>query len=294
MNFEKVYEDFKIYAMKRHKKQGFITLQTDFNNQVLPYFKNRNIEDITRLDIINWQNIILSLNYSNRYNAKIYYSFNYFMKYCINCGYIHDNFVQLVGSFPKRIEIKSHTTYNIYQFRKFRRYVNNFVIKEYFNFIYFYGARPGETMALTFNDIKGKYVRICHSIHRKGDRELDTPKNQSSVRVIKVNLLMCFRFSLLKKYYFKKYGSLSNDYFVFGGIKPLAPTTIDRIKKVAYDRANLPSITQHEFRHSYATRMIHKKKPIDIVSRSMGHSKVSTTLDIYLHQEKNTLNVFSS
>ena len=85
----------------------------------------------------------------------------------------------------------------------------------------------------------------------------------------------------------------SNDYFIFGGLKPLAPTTIDRYKKNAYEKAKLPSITQHEFRHSYATRKIHKKVPIDFVSRSMGHSKVSTTLDIYLHQEKNTYNVFS-
>ncbi|MBQ7136520.1 MAG: tyrosine-type recombinase/integrase [Bacilli bacterium] len=81
---------------------------------------------------------------------------------------------------------------------------------------------------------------------------------------------------------------------MFGGIKPLAPTTIDRYKKIAYTKANLPNITQHEFRHSYATRNIYKKVPIDIVSRSMGHSKVSTTLDVYLYQEKNTFNVFSS
>ena len=94
--------------------------------------------------------------------------------------------------------------------------------------------------------------------------------------------------------YLRKYGSFSDDYFVFGGLKPLAPTTIDRYKKEAYIKAKLPCITQHEFRHSYATRKIHKNVPIDVVSRSMGHSKVSTTLDIYLHQEKNTMNVFFS
>ena len=92
------------------------------------------------------------------------------------------------------------------------------------------------------------------------------------------------------KILFKMYGC-NYDYFIFGGIKPLAPTTIDRHKKKAYTRAKLPSITQHEFRHSYATRNIHKKVPIDVVSRSMGHSKVSTTLNFYLHQEKNTFDV---
>ena len=186
-----------------------------------------------------------------------------------------------------------HNVYTLKEFLKFRRNLDDYVIKQYFNFMYFYGTRPSEAMALRFSDLKYNYIYIRHSIHRKGKRELDTPKNQSSIRIIKISLLTLFRIWLLKKYYIETYGEISSDYFIFGGPKPLAPTTIDRYKEKAYKRANLPSITQHEFRHSYATRRIHKKTPIDIVSRSMGHSKVSTTLDIYLHQEKNTHNVFS-
>jgi len=72
------------------------------------------------------------------------------------------------------------------------------------------------------------------------------------------------------------------DYFVFGGLKPLAPTTVDRNKKNACNKAKLFEITQHEFRHSFATRMI-RKKPINYVSKTMGHSRISTTLDVYTH-----------
>lgn len=46
-------------------------------------------------------------------------------------------------------------------------------------------------MALKFSDLK---ISIIHTLHRKGNRGLDTPKNQSSVRVFKINLLMYFRF----------------------------------------------------------------------------------------------------
>ncbi len=292
MSFEQTYEEFKIYALKRHKKQGFITIIQDFNKHVLPYFKNKKISELTKNDVINWQNEIINNEYSNSYNAKLYYVFNSFIKYCVNCSYLDENVVSLVGPFNKKIEIKNHTTYTLSQFIRFRRYLSDFIIKQFFNFMYFYGTRPSEAMALRFLDLKYNYVFIRHSIERKGIRSLDTPKNQSSVRVIKINFLMLFRIWLLKKCYIKRYGVFSNDYFIFGGKKPLAPTTIDRYKKLAYEKANLPSITQHEFRHSYATRKIHKNVPIDIVSRSMGHSKVSTTLDIYLHQEKNTINVF--
>lgn len=294
MSFNNAYNEFLNYVLKRHKKQGFITITEVFNNHILPYFENKEINNLTKLDIIEWQNKILDKNYSNNFNAKLYYAFSQFAKYCVCCSYLEENIVSEVGPFKKKIEFKSHTTYTLTQFRKFRLYLNDFVIKQFFNFMFFYGTRPSEAMALRFLDLKKRYIYVRHSIQRKGNRELDTPKNQSSIRIIKINLLMLFRIWLLKQYYIKKYGSFSKDYFIFGGSKPLAPTTIDRHKKNAYEKAKLPAITQHEFRHSYATCKIHKNVPIDLVSRSMGHSKVSTTLDIYLHQEKNTINVFSS
>jgi len=294
MRFEYAYEEFKIYAKKRHKKQGFITIVQDFNNHILPYFKGRNIEDLAKLDIIYWQNKIIDKNFSNKYNAKVYYVFNSFIKFCLLVPYLSENIVNQVGPFPKKIENKQHTVYNVFQFWWFRLHLKDFVVKEYFNFMYSYGPRPSETMALRFVDVKRLRVRVIHSLHRKGDRDLDTPKNKSSIRCLKISLLWYFRICLLKRYYLKKYGTFSNYYFIFGGPKPLAPTSVDRLKKQAYEKAKLPPITQHEFRHSYATRKIHRKVPIDKVSRSMGHSKVSTTVDNYLHQEKNTMNVFSS
>lgn len=293
MTFLEVREDFKKYVEKRHKKQGFITIYQDFNNHILPYFGNMNIKEFTNKDFLYWQNEILNYNFSNKYNAKLYYVFKVFINFCISYSYLDNDILQNVKPFPKKIEIHNHTTYNIFQFLKFRYYLDDYILKEYFSFMYSYGTRPSEAMALRFLDYKKGYIRIIHSLHRKGDRELDTPKNQSSIRCFKVSLLFRFKISKLKRYYYKKFGSFSNDYFIFGGNSPLAPTTIDRHKKIAYENAKLPPITQHEFRHSYATRKIHHKVPIDKVSRSMGHAQVSTTLDVYLHQEKNTLSVFS-
>lgn len=63
----------------------------------------------------------------------------------------------------------------------------------------------------------------------------------------------------------------------------MSPTSVDRYKKKACEKAGLKYITQHEFRHSYATRMIRKKKPINFVSKTLGHSTVSMTVDVYLH-----------
>lgn len=279
MTFDEVYENYLEYARTEHKKQGFIIIYQNLNNHILPYFTGRDVRTLTKLDILNWKTRIIEKDFSNKYNALLYSNLNCFIKYCMLCDYIKENIVLEVGPFRKKIEKKEYHVYNIWEFKKFRSKLDNFVIKQYFNFMYFYGTRPSEAMALRFSDLDGKYVHIRHSIHRKGKRELDTPKNQSSVRTIKISLLMRFRIWLLKKYY----GNYSYDHFIFGGSKPLAPTTIDRHKKNACDRAKMRPITQHEFRHSYATRMISKGKPINKVSKIMGHSSISITLDVYTH-----------
>ncbi|MDO4963442.1 MAG: tyrosine-type recombinase/integrase [bacterium] len=279
MTFDEVYKKYLEYARNRHKKQGFIIIIQNFKNHILPYFTGYNIYNLTKIDIINWQDIILSKNFSNKYNAMLYSNFKIFIDYCILLDIFENNIVSQVGAFKKKIEYKEHKVFNLKQFIKFSYYLDNFIIRQYFTFMFFYGTRPSETMALRFSDINGSDVFIQHNLQRKGRRELDTPKNQSSIRHIKINLVMRFRIWLLKKYY----GNNNCDYFVFGGSKPLAPTTIDRYKKKACKKANLYEITQHEFRHSYATRMISKGKPINKVSKTMGHSTISITLDVYTH-----------
>lgn len=279
MNFEEVYKNYLEYATRRHKKQGLDIILKNFNLHILPYFKGRDIKTLTKLDIIDWQTKILDKNFSNNFNRNLYYEFSAFMNYCVLYEIIPVNLILQVGKFKKKYEYKEHHVYNIWQFRWFKFHLDHKIIKEYFNFMYFYGTRPSEAMALKFSDIEGLKVHIRHSIHRKGKRELDTPKNQSSVRTIKISLLMKYRIWKLKRFY----GINSNDYFIFGGSKPLAPTTIDRYKKIACNKAKIFCITQHEFRHSYATRMISKGKPINKISKSMGHSRISMTLDVYTH-----------
>lgn len=283
MIVENTINEFEQYVYQRHKWQGYVTILQDFKNHIFPYIKDIKITNLNNKEIIKWQNTILKKKFSNKYNQKVRYAFSVYFNYLIDNSYLENNIITEVGAFPKKIEVKKHTTYNIFQFLWFKFHLKSYITKSYFHFMYSYGPRPSETMALRFVDNKGKYLRIIHSLHRKGNRELDTPKNQSSIRCFKISLLWRYRFWKLKKFYLKKYGSFSNDYYIFGGPKPLAPTSVDREKKDAYTKARLHPITQYEFRHTFCTRKIHHRVPIDKVSRLMGHSKVSTTLDNYLH-----------
>lgn len=298
MLFEDAYEEYKIYAQNRHKKQGFYCILHDFNNKILPYFKNRKIEDITRKDIISWQNDILNSNYRNSYNKKLYNVFVKFLDYCCDYYELKENVARNVGNFQNKIESKNYDFYTLDEFKLFIKNVDDIVYKQFFNFLFYTGLRSGEAMALHFSDLDNDVIKVTKNLHRRGIREVDTPKNSSSIRDVKIDRKLKKDLLKLKKYYIKKYGFYNYDYFVFGGIKPLAPTSVDRYKKRACEKANLRTITVHQFRHSHATFLLQNGIMINEVSRRLGHSKVSTTLDIYTHtnleQEKRVLATLNS
>ena len=297
MLFEDALEQYLEYARNRHKKQGFITLTSDFN-RILPYFKGKDIYFLTKFDIVNWQNQIYELNFKNGYISKLYIEFSSFMQYCCDYLNLNDNIVKQVGNFKLKYEEKKFDFYNLKEFNLFINAFDNYIYKSFFTFMFYTGVRPGECMALRFSDLEKDYVYIRHNLTTKGGRNLDTPKNVSSIRKIRIDKFLYRNLIKLRKYYTKKYSCSDYDYFIFGGKVPLSPTSINRYKKNACDKVGLRYITLHQFRHSHATLLLNNGILINEVSRRLGHSKVSTTLDVYTHtdlsQEKRVINTLNS
>ena len=298
MSFEEAYKEFGIYASKRHKKQSFDTYTYKFELRILPFFKKYNIEDITSKDILEWENYILSFNFSNNYNSSLYYILSSFFEFC-SFNYSFDKtIIMKVGNFRKKFEKDKRDFYNLKEFNLFIRNIDNIIYKQFFNLMFFTGTRPGEAMALKFSDLKDDYLFITKTISEHGKREIDLPKTNSSIRKIKIDNVLKSDLLSLRKYYVSVYNKSNYDYFIFGGVKPLAPTTINRYKLKACQKANLRPITLHQFRHSHATLLLHNGIVINEISRRLGHSKPSTTLDIYLHtdlsQEKRVQSTLNS
>lgn len=156
MKFEDAFEEFKIYAKKRHKKQCFCNLSQDFKKHILPYFKGKNIKDLTVQDIILWQDFILDKDFSNSYNKNIYYSFVCFADFCLLNSYLSTNVVRNAKGFKKKIEIKEHQVYTLFEYLIFRKSIKNRVYRYFFDLLYFHGLRSGEAMALKFSDLRAK------------------------------------------------------------------------------------------------------------------------------------------
>jgi integrase len=64
---------------------------------------------------------------------------------------------------------------------------------------------------------------------------------------------------------------------------PLDPSNLRRDFNRIIDTTGLPKIRFHDLRHSSASLLLNHGVPTIVVSRILGHSKPSTTLDIYGH-----------
>lgn len=286
LRFEDAYISYLEYIEYRQKNQSKRTLKERFKNKILPFFKDYNIYEIKESDYLKWQNEIEIYNYSNNYKSNIHYLMTKFFDYLIKYYEVEKNIPRIVGNFKLKNEIKEYNIYTPNEFKQFIKCVDNSIYKQFFNLMFYTGSRPGEAMALRFSDLNNRILFINKTIDEHGSREKDLPKTRTSVRKIEIDFKLNRDLLKLKKLYNNKYKLNNYDYYIFGGIKPLSPTTINRHKKEACRKANLNPIKLHEFRHSHATMLVERKLMIKEISRRLGHSNANITLNTYTHAEK--------
>ena len=56
-----------------------------------------------------------------------------------------------------------------------------------------------------------------------------------------------------------------------------------RLEAIVRAGEALPEITPHDLRHTYATLALRSKVPVAVVSKTLGHARISITMDIYRH-----------
>lgn len=286
--FEDYYIEYVDYLKLKLKPQSFVSVMGRFKNYIIPFFAKKEMESITPYDYLQWQKMIEKQEVSYSYKKTLHYSVVAFYEYLIVFHGFKQNVAKQVGNFRCH-EIKKEMEF--YTFEEFKKFESSFeekdiIYKYLFHFLFFTGARIGEVLALHIGDLKDDMIFIGKTISKSnfnGKKLEYSPKTASGIRYIRLDNSCISITKELKKIYNKEYGYIDNQMYLFGGIKGLSITSIERRKAKYCKISNLREIRIHDFRHSNATLLIQKGVPIIEVSRRLGHSDINTTINTYSH-----------
>lgn len=159
------------------------------------------------------------------------------------------------------------------------------------------GIRRGEALALTWDDINftTREISINKSAYvYQGKRKIKTPKTSSGIRTLTVSQNLIDELSDAYNNYLnnkKIYGlgfTNSNLVICQKDGRPYHPDSMTTKWCRFVRKNNLKQIRFHDLRHTNATMMIEAGVDYKTVKDRLGHSDVSTTLNVYTHRTKRT------
>lgn len=158
------------------------------------------------------------------------------------------------------------------------------------------GMRRGELCGLNWSDIdssKGVIHVLRASQYQDGKGVVEVPtKNKSSMRTIDFPPIVFELLNDYRKWWIQQKfncGSLwqgKDRLFIQANGKPINPLTINKWLKSFIEKNNLPDISPHGLRHTFATLQIAGGVDIRTLQARTGHAQASTLVDIYSHAIK--------
>ena len=200
------------------------------------------------------------------------------------------NYYEWDIKYPTDVAVKKLEVLSVANHKKILNY-----IQDHFSFpglgIYISlstGLRIGEICALKWSDINVSdgILTVNRTIERiyliEGERKhtelvINTPKTKNSCREIPMSKELFGILKPLKKVVNEDYYILTNDE------RPTEPRTYRNYYKRLMEKLDIPKLKYHGLRHSFATRCIEVGCDYKTVSVLLGHSNISTTLDLYVH-----------
>ena len=192
--------------------------------------------------------------------------------------------------YPNAQENKALEVLNIAHHKKLMAFVSdNFTFRNLGILICLQtGIRIGEVCALQWGDIdlqKGvvsisktiERIYIIDSEVKHTELIISSPKTQNSHRDIPLSKTLLQLLRPLKRIVNDKFFIITNEE------KPTEPRTFRNYYKTVLRTLNIPPLKFHGLRHSFATRCIESNCDYKTVSVILGHSDISTTLNLYVH-----------
>ena len=284
-----ITEEWKEEKKKYVKKSTYAAYQLLIQNHIKPYFGD--LYEVNEEKVQQFVFDKLDAGLSEKTIRDIIIVLKMILKFGIKNGYLE--YIQIDAKFPSKQEKKDLDVLSKADQKKFMEHLrNNFTFKNLGIFICLStGMRIGEICGLRWCDVDTVegVIKVRHTLQRiyiiEGETRhtellLDTPKTANSVRDIPMSSELLKMLKSLNKVVNENYYVISND------IKPIEPRTYRNYYKKLCKQLDIPELKFHGLRHSFATRCIESKADYKTVSVLLGHSNISTTLNLYVHPNK--------
>ncbi|WP_245987506.1 tyrosine-type recombinase/integrase [Ureibacillus endophyticus] len=301
------------------------SIESKFNKHILPRFGQLKIRDITKTYC---QKVINEIAESIKSVNDIKIQANQVFKYALKMDIIQKNPLEHI-SIPRQQnelinddnEADARNYWRKDEIKKFLEITKlELSYRDYvlFHLLIYTGARKGEILALTWDDIdfKSKSIRFSKTLfHNKGEFIFQTSKTKESRRLISLDDKTL---SILKKWRvrqknlvllsteddaLKKQELIENNQ-TFESKEVQEDTEIPRNLNLIFSREdgtpirlaypnekldivikkhNLHRITIHGLRHTHASLLFEAGASIKEVQERLGHSDIQMTMNIYTH-----------
>lgn len=264
MTFQALYDLYLEDIRSRLKESTIYSITHYMENRVLPYFKDKPINEISPADIRKWQNGLITdgLRPTTQHtiNAKLNTVLNFAVKYyglqknpCSVTG--------LIGSSTAG----EMDFWTLEEFQTFIHGMENPLYTVLFSILYYAGLRCGEVLALTPADIdfEKKTIHVTKTFHRFHCEDvITTPKTKNSNRSVPIPGFLCGQ---IRDYMKRIYGLRESDRLL-----PVVDGAVRQAFKRWCIKSGVKQIRVHDLRHSHVSLLIDMGFPAMLIAERIG------------------------
>ncbi|HAQ1946336.1 TPA: site-specific integrase [Enterococcus faecium] len=282
---------------KTVKESSYSRTKIIFNKHIYPKFGNIKLSKINTAYCQKVVNDWSEKGTSKQYPLFINYM-NKVFKYAINIGLTSDN--PTLNLLIPKPQIKTEKKLKLYTKEQLELFLNEvsqeqnpyFKNRDYtlFRLLAFSGCRIGEILALTWDNInfKTNEMAIKKTVARSDKYYIsETPKTKKSNRIIYLDekTIKQLKFWKLeqRKYLFQLGFTKANYLFTNDENNFTINQSVVERYNIYRERAGLPYIGLHGFRHTHASMLYEAGADHKEVQERMGHANIKTTMDTYTH-----------
>lgn len=279
---------------KRHyiKESTYVKYNNIIESHIKPFIGKFYINELSEYDL---QKYVLHLTshgrlsgggLSNKTVKDILTVLSSIFRYSKNAGFCCNNF-HIEKFYPKaeKKQIKVLTSKDRIDLERYLSKSDN-PMKIGILLALYSGMRIGELCALKWDhiDLDAGIISVNQTLQRLQDIDnkgktkilISEPKSQSSKRIVPIPYFMI---EILKKVKPKD----NDTFFLTGNRSFTEPKNLENIFKRCLKECNIQKTNFHTLRHTFATRCVETGFDIKSLSEILGHSNVSTTLNLYAH-----------